>query len=43
MTWQAPALDVVLLRYPRAQVVEIITFGRKGTPMPAWGVASGEG
>lgn len=43
VSWQAPALDVVLLRYERAQVTQIITFGRPGTPMPAWGVASGEG
>jgi mono/diheme cytochrome c family protein len=43
VSWQAPALDVVLLRYTRAQVTQIITFGRPGTPMPAWGVASGEG
>jgi mono/diheme cytochrome c family protein len=43
VAWQAPALDVVLLRYSRAQVTEIITFGRPGTPMPAWGVRSGEG
>jgi mono/diheme cytochrome c family protein len=43
VTWEAPALDVVLLRYDRAQVIEIVTFGRPGTPMPAWGVRSGEG
>jgi mono/diheme cytochrome c family protein len=42
-TWRAPALNTVLLRFPRDQVVEIITFGRPGTPMPAWGVKSGEG
>ncbi|MGQ0803237.1 MAG: c-type cytochrome [Actinomycetota bacterium] len=43
VSWRAPALDVVLLRYTRAQVTEIITFGRPGTPMPPWGVKSGEG
>jgi mono/diheme cytochrome c family protein len=43
VSWQAPALDVVLLRYSRAQVTRIITYGRPGTPMPAWGVKSGEG
>jgi mono/diheme cytochrome c family protein len=43
VAWQAPALDVVLLRYSRAQVTEIITYGRPGTPMPPWGVKSGEG
>ena len=31
------------LRYSRAQLTQIITFGRPGTPMPAWGVASGKG
>lgn len=43
VTWQAPPLDVALLRYPRDQVREIITYGRPGTPMPAWGVRSGKG
>jgi mono/diheme cytochrome c family protein len=41
--WQAPALDTVLLRFPEEQVFDIITYGRPGTPMPAWGVASGKG
>jgi mono/diheme cytochrome c family protein len=41
--WRAPALDTERLTYTRDQVVEIITFGRPGTPMPAWGVESGEG
>ena len=27
----------------RKQVTHIITYGRPGTPMPAWGVASGKG
>ena len=31
------------LRYSRAQLTQIITFGRPGTPMPAWGVAVREG
>ena len=43
VTWQAPPLDVALLRYPKQQVNEIITYGRPGTPMPAWGVKSGKG
>jgi mono/diheme cytochrome c family protein len=41
--WAAPALDTVLLRFPEEQVFEIITWGRPGTPMPAWGVDSGKG
>lgn len=41
VSWKAPSLDDVLLRFPREQVIEIITYGRAGTPMPAWGVAGG--
>ena len=41
VTWKAPSLNDVLLRFPREQVIEIITYGRQGTPMPAWGVAGG--
>jgi len=41
--WQAPPLDSERLIYTREQVTEIITYGRPGTPMPAWGVESGEG
>jgi mono/diheme cytochrome c family protein len=41
--WEAPPLNVAALRYDRAALTQIITFGRPGTPMPAWGVESGEG
>ncbi len=41
--WAAPALDTVLLRFDEAQVYNIIAYGRPGTPMPAWGVESGQG
>jgi mono/diheme cytochrome c family protein len=41
--WRAPDLTRAPLIYNRAQLVEIITFGRPGTPMPAWGVKSGKG
>ncbi len=41
--WQAPALNSVLLRFDPGEVANIITYGRPGTPMPAWGVASGKG
>jgi mono/diheme cytochrome c family protein len=41
--WAAPPLDTVLLRFDEDQVFNIITYGRPGTPMPAWGVASGKG
>lgn len=43
VTWQAPPLDVALLRYSKEQVKQIVTYGRPGTPMPPWGVASGKG
>jgi len=31
----------VLLRFSHDTVTEIITYGRPGTPMPAWGLAGG--
>jgi mono/diheme cytochrome c family protein/cytochrome c553 len=43
VNWAAPALNSELLRFTRQQVTQIITYGRPGTPMPAWGVASGKG
>ena len=43
VAWTAPPLDTVLLRFPEDQVFNILTWGRPGTPMPAWGVASGKG
>jgi mono/diheme cytochrome c family protein len=43
VAWAAPNLQLAPLRYSRAQLTQIITFGRPGTPMPAWGVASGKG
>jgi len=41
VTWQAPALNTVLLRYSEDEVRDILTYGRPGTPMPAWGAAGG--
>jgi mono/diheme cytochrome c family protein len=41
--WSAPDLTLAPLRYNRAQLIEIITYGRPGTPMQAWGVKSGNG
>jgi mono/diheme cytochrome c family protein len=43
VNWAAPNLQLAPLRYSRAQLTQIITFGRPGTPMPSWGVASGKG
>ena len=41
VSWYAPALNTVLLRFSEAEVKDILTFGRPGTPMPAWGTAGG--
>lgn len=41
VNWRAPALGNVLLRYSRDEVRYILTYGRPGTPMPAWGVEGG--
>jgi mono/diheme cytochrome c family protein len=41
--WTAPDLTLAPLRYSRAELIDIITYGREGTPMPAWGVKSGKG
>jgi mono/diheme cytochrome c family protein len=41
--WAAPNLTTEPLRFTRQQITQIITYGRPGTPMPAWGVASGKG
>jgi mono/diheme cytochrome c family protein len=43
VTWAAPSLQVASLKYDRKQLTQIITYGRPGTPMPAWGVLSGKG
>ena len=45
--WKVPALNDVFSRYTEdpvkqiEQITQIITYGRPGTPMPAWGVAGG--
>jgi mono/diheme cytochrome c family protein len=41
VTWQAPALNTVLLRFNKKEVRDILTYGRPGTPMPAWGAEGG--
>jgi mono/diheme cytochrome c family protein len=43
VSWQAPDLTLAALRYDPAELAQIITYGRPGTPMPAWGVLSGKG
>jgi mono/diheme cytochrome c family protein len=41
VNWQAPALNTVLLRFDEDEVRTILTYGRPGTPMPAWGAEGG--
>jgi mono/diheme cytochrome c family protein len=41
VSWYAPALNTVLLRFSKDEVKDVLTYGRPGTPMPAWGVAGG--
>jgi mono/diheme cytochrome c family protein len=43
VSWAAPSLQLASLRYTPEQLTNIITYGRPGTPMPSWGVASGKG
>ena len=41
VSWTAPSLNDELLRFSRDEVTQVITYGRPGTPMPAWGLAGG--
>ncbi|MDQ3543985.1 MAG: c-type cytochrome [Actinomycetota bacterium] len=41
ITWVAPALNNVFYRFDRDEVSYIITYGRPGSPMSAWGLAGG--
>jgi mono/diheme cytochrome c family protein len=41
VTWIAPALNNVFYRFDRAEVSYIITYGRPGSPMSAWGLDGG--
>ena len=41
VTWKAPALNTVLLRFSEEELREILVYGRPGTPMPAWGTEGG--
>ena len=40
-TGYAPALNTVLYRFDEAEVRYILTYGRPGSPMSAWGLAGG--
>ncbi len=39
--WLAPALNTVMYRFSPEEVQYIITYGRPGSPMSAWGLAGG--
>jgi len=41
VNWSAPALNDVLYRYDEEEVRYWLTWGRPGSPMPAWGVEAG--
>jgi mono/diheme cytochrome c family protein len=41
VSWTAPALNTVLYRFSPEEVDFIITYGRPGTPMSAWGTDGG--
>lgn len=41
VTWLAPGLNTLYLKYAEDQIRTIITYGRPNTPMPAWGVVGG--
>ena len=41
VNWTAPALNTVLYRFTPEEVAFIITYGRPGTPMSAWGLDGG--
>ena len=41
VTWKAPAINTVLLRFSEDEVRDILVYGRPGSPMPAWGEAGG--
>jgi mono/diheme cytochrome c family protein len=41
VSWKAPALNTVLTRYSKEEVLFVLTYGRGNTPMPAWGLAGG--
>jgi mono/diheme cytochrome c family protein len=41
VTWLAPALNTVFYRYSEDEVRYILTYGRPGSPMSAWGLDGG--
>ena len=41
VNWKAPALNTVLYRFDEDEVRYILTYGRPGSPMSAWGLDGG--
>jgi mono/diheme cytochrome c family protein len=41
VSWMAPALNTVLYRFDESEVRYILTYGRPGSPMSAWGLDGG--
>lgn len=41
VNWKAPALNTVLWRYSVSEVLEVLLYGRPGSPMQPWGVIGG--
>lgn len=39
--WKAPSLNDVTLRMTDEQILDVLTYGRPFSPMPAWGTAGG--
>lgn len=41
VSWKTPALDTAALRFNRAELRDVITYGRPFSPMAGWGEAGG--
>ena len=41
VSWSAPPLNSVTYRFTDDELLQILTYGRAGTPMPAWGILGG--
>ena len=41
VNWTAPALNNLMYRFSTSEIRDILTYGRPGSPMPAWGVKGG--
>ena len=41
VSWAAPPLNTVAFRFTDDEILQILTYGRPGTPMPPWGIAGG--